>query len=198
MTKPERGEALCRTLICLTLFALAVLWVLAASTPHVDGELPRIEAPAAVQVAQAARPIAEALRSAPAWAGESGEYQVYQVSADVLPYALETADGLKIEMRADEHMVGRHGAETLAWLRSKPAGEVWYRARQGDEAFCLLVADPQSVMTLGVFLGARGLGTLPSAFDLSMVNHRLALTGWIMPLDRWHARLPRQDYARVW
>jgi hypothetical protein len=192
----ERGSAL--ALVSVALLCIGLAWLLAMGTVRpVAAPAPAVNLPIATTVA-AAHGLAQAALASPAWAGGGGEFQVYAADLAVDAYALDAAAGIQIIMRADEHMVAKHGAETMAWLRTKPALEVWYRARSGDEAFCLLVGDPQSTMALGIFLGARGLGELPTAFDFTLIDHRLALTGWLMPLDRWHKRLPLQDYARVW
>jgi len=169
--------------------------LLLTALPTLPADAPALEAPAAVKAAQV---VVAAMDPYVPWVTEgTNEYHVYADCATAAE-VIELAGDIPVTMRADKHMIEKHGKTTRKFMKEKPMVEVWHRATPGDEALCLIFADMNSGMALGLFLGARGEGSLSGEFTLDMLANRLALTGWIMTLARWHAKLPMQGYVCVW
>jgi hypothetical protein len=168
--------------------ALAFLLLLSAF-PAAPATAPALEAPPVVQGAQVA--MREALTA-------DGGFCVYDGAAAVaVPETVVCSNGLRIRNRADGHIVEKHGEATLRWMQNKPVVEVWYRDTPRDEAYCVLFAGDQGNMALGLYLGARGDGSIDS-FRFDALEDRLIVTGWIMELRRWHNNLARDGYVCVW
>jgi hypothetical protein len=121
-----------------------------------------------------------------------GALQIHPAATD-----LTLAGGVSLRMRADEHLVGAHGAATLHFFRQHPWAEVWYRATPGEEAFWLLGNDGEHSLWCGLLVGARGQGMI-AVFLPSMLDGRIAITGWCAPYSRWAHIMARDGYKRVY